>query len=306
MGLQMMFFAAVCIAISNLCMRRSIDSGGTTKAYLMMQLGLTFFLMVLLNPVRTGNYAWDTPMAIFALCGGVLLAGVMTFVGKALENGPPGLTIALLNCSSVLPILMLVILFGAQFGFYYSLWNAIGSVLVIIGICWAGWDGGELSNRKSWFVFISIAFFVHVAYLVFLNWRALFINFPGEKGLGLSFKPEAASTEWFMPIVFLSAAIIQTFIFLKDEKRLPNKSEVTNGVFGSISNGIGAFFMIRATEISTSLEHAMLFPIFSVTLIIGCNLWGKWLYKEQVNWKANALCVGGIMLGMVDWQAIFS
>lgn len=305
MGLQLMFFSAICIAISNLCMRRSIDSGGTSKAYLMMQLGLTFFIMVLLNPVRTGDYSWDTPMALFALTGGVLLAAVMTFVGRALEKGPPGLTIALLNCSSVMPILMLVILFGAQFGFYYTLWNAIGSVLVILGICWAGWDGGELYNRKSWVGFISLAFFAHVAYLVFLNWRALFINFPGEKGLGFSFAPEAASTQWFMPLVFLSAALIQTGLFFYSERRIPNKSETVYGMFGSIANGIGAFLMIRGTEIATSLEHAMLFPIFSVTLILGCNLWGKMLYQEKVNWKANALCIGGLLLGMVDWKAIF-
>ncbi len=49
----------------------------------------------------------------------------------------------------------------------------------------------------------------------------------------------------------------------------------------------------------------MLFPIFSVTLIVGCNLWGKWLYKEQVHWKANAVCIGGLLLGTVDWSSIF-
>ena len=62
--------------------------------------------------------------------------------------------------------------------------------------------------------------------------------------------------------------------------------------------------MMKATEMSTSIEHAMLFPIFSVTLILGCNFWGKWLYQEEANWRANALCIGGILLGMVDWKAL--
>lgn len=304
MGIQLMVVAALCIAISNLCMRKSIDAGGTSKAYLMMQLALSCFIMILLNPVRTGNYSWDTPMALFALSGGLILAAVMTFLGKALESGPPGLSVAMLNCSSVVPILMLVILFGSHFGFTYTLWNGIGSVLVILGICWAGWDGGEIASRRKWLAFISISFFAHVAYLVFLNWRALFINFPGEAGLGFSFAPEQASMQWFMPLVFLSAAAVQTYLFFSSEKRLPNRSEAFYGMLGSCANGVGAFLMVKATEVSTPLEHAMLFPIFSVAVIVGCNLWGKLLYEEAVNWKANAVCIGGLLLGTIDWSAI--
>lgn len=306
MGIQLMFLAGLLIAISNLCLRRSIDSGGTSKAYLMMQLGMTVLVMILLGPVRTGNYQWDTGMSVFALAGGILLAAVMGFLGKALENGPPGLSVAMLNCSSVVPILVLVILFGAQFGFYYTLWNAIGSVLVILGICWAGWDGSGLSSRRKWLTFVSLSFFTHVAYLVFLNWRALFINFPGKNGLGFSFSPEAANMQWFMPIIFAVAASIQAFLFFSKEKRWPNRSEFSYGMFGSLAHGVGSYTMLKATEVATSIEHAMLFPIFSVTIIIGCNLWGKWLYKEQVNWKANAVCIGGILLGTVDWQSIFN
>ncbi len=305
MGIQLMLLAGLCIALSNLCLRRSIDAGGTSKAYLMMQLGLSVFVMIFLGPIRTGNYAWDPSMAIFALVGGVLLACVMGFLGKAFENGPPGLSVAMLNCSSVMPILMLVILFGAQFGFYYTLWNAIGSVLVIIGICWAGWGGGEMASRRRWLTFVSLAFLAHVAYLIFLNWRALFINFPGKQGLGFAFAPEVASMQWFMPVVFLTAAIIQAFLFFSQEKRMPNRSEFSYGMVGSVAHGVGAFAMLRATEVATSLEHAMLFPMFSVTIILGCNLWGKWLYKEQVNWKANAVCIGGLLLGTVDWSTIF-
>lgn len=305
MGIQLMVISALFIAISNLCLRKSIDAGGTSKAYLMMQLILSFFVMVLLNPVRTGDYSWSMEMAAFGLAGGLLLAAVMSFLGKALESGPPGLSVAILNCSSVMPILMLVILFGSQYGFSYTLWNAIGSVLVILGICWAGWDGGQVESRKKWLTFVSLAFFAHVAYLVFLNWRALFLNYPDQIGLGLTFEAESVNSQWFMPMVFLSAALIQTVIFFTQEKRMPNKVEALYGLFGSVANGLGAFLLIKGTEIATPLEHAMLFPIFSVTIIIGCNVWGRLLYAEAVNWKANALCIGGILLGTVDWKAFF-
>lgn len=306
MGLELMIIAAICIAISNLCMRKSIDAGGSSRGYLMLQMSLSFVIMVILNPIRRGDYSWNTSIVLFGLAGGLLLAAVMTFLGKSLEKGPAGLSVAILNCSSVMPILVLVMLFGARFGFHYTLWNALGSLLVIGGICWAGWDKGEVQSRRQWLLFISLTFFAHVAYLTYLNWRVLFMNFPGEEGLGLPISAEQASSPWFMPSVFFSAAVIQTFLYLTKERRIPNGSEISYGVFGSIANGLGAFLMIRATEVATSLEHAMLFPIFSVTLILGCNIWGKMLYKEAVNWKANALCIGGVLLGMVDWQAIFN
>jgi len=306
MGIQLMIIAGLCIALSNLFMRRSIDAGGNSKAYLMVQMSLSVLVMILLNPVRTGDYSWNTSIALFALTGGLLLAGVMGFLGKALENGPPGLSVALLSCSSVMPILMLVMLFGSQFGFYYTVWNAIGSILVIAGVCWAGWDVIEIPNWKRWLLFVSLTFFAHAIYLVFLQWRSLFINFPTEGGLGFHFSSEAASTQWFMPMVFLSAAVVQTAIYFRSQKKLPGRAEVYYGLFGSIANGLGAFLMIKATEVATSLEHAMLFPIFSVTLILGCNIWGKFLYKEQVNWRANALCIGGLFIGLIDWRSLFS
>lgn len=299
-----MFLAGLCAGFSNLCMRRSIDKGGTSRGYLMLLMFFTCFVGILLNPVRTGDYTWSTPMALFGLCGGIFLAGVLTFLGKALEKGPPGLTIAMLNCSCVMPIFLLVILFGSAFGFSYTLWNAIGSILVVLGICWAGWGGGSMENRKKWLLFISLSFFFHVVYMVFIKWRALLINFPGQKGLALCLSSVDSRSQWFMPMIFLTAAIIQSFLFFKHEKRLPGKAELTYGTISSATQGLSAFFMIYATEISTPLQHAMIFPIFSVTIIVICNLWGKWFYKEAVNWKANALCIGGILIGTIDWKAV--
>ncbi|MBS0607097.1 MAG: hypothetical protein JSR57_09115, partial [Verrucomicrobia bacterium] len=97
MGIQLMVIASLFIAASNYCMRRSIDSGGSSKAFLMIQLFLVFLVAILLNPVRTGEYAWSSCMAYFGLAGGIVLAVMMIFLGKALEKGPPGLTFAALN-----------------------------------------------------------------------------------------------------------------------------------------------------------------------------------------------------------------
>jgi drug/metabolite transporter (DMT)-like permease len=290
MGIQLILVAALFIALSNYCMRKSIDAGGSSKGFLMIQLFLVFLVAIFLNPVRSGDYHWSNCMAS---------------LGRALESGPPGLTFAALNASTVMPIILMVMFFGVSFGYQYTLWNGLGSLLVVAGLFWAGWRASQNQQKSNWIIFVTAAFFLHVLFLVFLSWRALFINFSGQTGLFLSFDMDDAKSQWFMPMVFFVAFLFQMAVYLAAEKRLPKKGEFLYGIIGGIANGIGTFFMIRATEVSTSMEHAMIYPLFAVTIIILCNLWGQWIYKERVNWKANALCLFGILIGSVDWHSLF-
>jgi hypothetical protein len=306
MGIQLMIVASLFVAVSNYCMRRSIDSGGSSKAFLMIQLSIVFLVAILLNPVRTGNYEISSCMALFGIAGGIILAVMMICLGKSLESGPPGLTFAALNSSTVMPMLLMVFLFGAPFGYVYTLFNGLGSILVILGLFWAGWGARSSEKKMRWTTFVIGAFVMHTLFLIIMQWRALFINFPGENGLFLNFDVADAKSQWFMPAVFFAAALIQIIVYIATQKRLPNRSETLYGVLGGITNGVGTFFMIWSTEVSSPLEHAMIFPIFSVAVILSCNLWGQWLYKEKVNWLANGLCVFGILVGTLDWKVLFS
>ncbi|MBS0649343.1 MAG: hypothetical protein JSS10_08995 [Verrucomicrobia bacterium] len=306
MGIQLILIAALFIALSNYCMRRSIDSGGTTKGFLMIQLFIVFLVAIFLNPVRSGDYHWSPCMAWFGIAGGIVLALMMASLGRSLETGPAGLTFAALNASTVMPSILMVLLFGASFGYHYTWWNGIGSMLVVAGLFWAGGQTSKSERKSNWIVFVTAAFFLHVLFLVFLSWRALFINFPGENGLFLSFDMDDAKCQWFMPMVFCVAFLFQTVVYAINEKRIPKKGEVFYGLLGGIANGVGTFFMIRATEVSTSFEHAVIYPLFAVTIIILCNIWGQWLYKEKVNWKANSLCVLGILIATLDWKTLIS
>ncbi len=306
MGIQLMIIASLFIAASNFCMRRSIDSGGSSKAFLMIQLTIVFLVAVLLNPVRTGDYRWSECMAYFGIGGGVVLAIMMIFLGKSLESGPPGLTFAALNSSAVMPMILMVMLFGAPFGYVYSLYNGLGSLLVVVGLFWAGRGAAHSDKKTQWTALVLSVFLLHTLFLIQMQWRALFINFPGDNGLLLNFNSQDAKSQWFMPSLFFAAACIQWAVYLTTQKRRPNRSEVLYGVLGGLSNGIGTFFMIWSTEVSTPLEHAMIFPIFSVAIILSCNLWGQWLYKERVNWLANSLCVLGILIGTLDWKVLLT
>lgn len=305
MGIQLMIIASLFVAASNYCMRRSIDSGGSSKAFLMIQLTLVFLVAILLNPVRTGDYAMSDCMIYFGLAGGVILAVMMICLGKSLENGPPALTFAALNSSTVMPMILMVFLFGAPFGYVYTFFNGLGSLMVVLGLFWAGWAARSSEKKMRWTAFVVGAFVLHTLFLIIMQWRALFINFPGENGLFLNFDVQDVKSQWFMPAVFFAAALIQIVIYISTQKRLPNRSETVYGILGGLTNGVGTFFMIWSTEVSTPLEHAMIFPIFSVAVILSCNLWGQWLYKEKVNWLANGLCVLGILVGTLDWKVFF-
>lgn len=304
MGIQLMFFAAVFVAMQNLFFRRSIDGGGTSKAYLMVQLFLTFLVAILLNPVRTGHFEWNLPLALFGFCGGIILAAFMAMMGKALESGPPGLTFAVINASSVMPIILMVTLFGTGFGFVYTKYNGIGSILVVAGLLWAAKNAVKEKKSFTWAIYALLAFSLHTLFLAFMQWRALFLNHPGKKALFLSLSEVQASSEWFMPMIFLAAALVQGYVFFTTEKRKPLPSEMLYGVLGGVANGLGTFLMIWSTEVANSVEQAMIFPIFSVSVILLCNIWGQRLYKERINWAANAFCILGLIIGTLDWKTL--
>ncbi|MGH2612548.1 MAG: hypothetical protein ACRDFB_05810 [Rhabdochlamydiaceae bacterium] len=304
MGIQLMLLAGVFVALSNYLMRKSIDAGGTTKGFLMVQLFIVFIVAILLNPVRMEDYQWSGCMSLFGIAGGVVLALMMASLGRALETGPPGLTFAALNSSTVMPSVVMVLVFGAAFGYHYTFWNGLGSFLVVFGLFWAGWQTSKSKQKTAWFSFVSAAFFLHVLFLVFLSWKALFMNYPGENGLFLSFDMDDARNQWFMPMIFFAAFLIQAFIYIVNEKRRLKTGEVVYGILGGVANGVGTFFMIRATEVATPVEHAMIYPIFSVSIIVLCNLWGQWLYREKVNWIATSVCLLGILLGTINWSGL--
>ncbi len=306
MALFLACAAAILCALHNLFMRRSVDSGGTTKAFLVFVEGFSILVAVLLGPIKTGNYEWSHSIGMIGIIAGVFLGIMMWALGRAMEQGPPGLTVAYLNSSAVVPAVIMVMLFGGAFGHSYQWWNGMGSMLVVGGLFWAVWQATQNHKNKSfWIMFASVAFACHVMFLVILQWRAMLINpnMPGSRLL--PFRIDAAQSEWFMPMIFVAATIFLVYQFVKDEARLPKKQEIAYGFYGGVCNGACTYFLIKAAQIATPWENAMVFPIFAVSLIMLCNTWGKVLYKENVHWKAMGLCLFGLFVGTMDWKVFF-
>ena len=110
-----------------------------------------------------------------------------------------------------------------------------------------------------------------------------------------------------MPFIYFAAAAVQVCVYLfASERRKPKGAECFYGFIGGGANSISTFFLIWATEVASSLENIVIFPIFSVAIIVICNFWGQRLYQERVNWKACQVCALGLLVGTIDWKALLA
>lgn len=303
MGIFFALLAALLASLSNFCLRRSIDAGGSSKAYLVVQLTFSFVIIVLLNPVRTGDYEWSSLSVSLGLCGGIIFGFLMWGLGKTLEKGPSGLSFAVLNTSSVMPAVVLSLFFGPLFNHPYTLTNGVGSLLVVAGLVWAGWTSAPNPHKGAWTLCAAFIFTAHTLFLVFLQWWAMLLNPVLPPSLLLPFDLSAAPIQWFMPAIFFAGTLIQWGFYLTERHRFPKGAELSYGIMGGIANGACTFFLILATRVALPWENAMIFPVFSVGIILICNSWSQILYKETINWRANLLALTGLVIGTVAWQS---
>lgn len=304
MGILLALIAGMFIPLTNLTIRKSIDIGGSAKAYFVFQMVTSFLLAILMGPVRTGNFSISWPAAILGCFAGLILSIMLFSLGRAVEKGPPGFTFAILNSATVMPGLLMAFIFGAALGFVYNTWHALGSLLVIIGLFWGAKGLQGMKEMKLWLFFSTAMFTFHVLLLGLYQWRAMLMNLAHPEELASFFTLEQIKSEWFTPFMFLASGIVQVIIYLRAENRKPQSGEIFYGFAGGVSNLLCTFFIIWATEKAGPLENAVIFPIFSVVGIILTNLWGQKLYQEQVNWRACQLCAFGLIVGTVDWKAV--
>lgn len=306
MGVFLVFVAACFCSASNFCMRRSIDQGGTTRAFLVLGMGIGCAVNILLGPLRTQDFAINPFILLLGISAGLVYSFMFEALGKALEKGPPGLTFSILSGSTVFPAVVMSLYFGAAFGFVYTFWHAVGSLIVLFGLFWASRGFQGMEHFRAWVFFVSTMFCLHICLLVIFQWRALLMNFPYFEGGWLSFEQTHAKSQWFLPIMFGVAMLMQLYGFLKKEKRVLQRPEIFNGVAGGFANSLGTFFLVWATEAASSLEHAVIYPAFSVLVILFSNLWSQKIYQETVNWKACRVCALGLLVATVDWKAVLA
>jgi hypothetical protein len=304
MGILLALIAGMFMPLTNLTVRKGVDIGGNAKGYFLFQMMTSFLFALLLGPIRMGEYSIPSSSALLGALAGLILLSMLFSLGKAVEKGPPGFTFAILNSATVMPGLLMALAFGSALGFVYNGWHAMGSVLVLLGLFWAGRGLEGMKEVKKWIFFSSAMFAFHVLLLALYQWRAMVMNLLHPEELISFFTQETIKSEWFTPFMFLTAGVLQGWIYFRSKPALPKRGEVLYGMAGGVSNLLCTFFLIWATEMASPLQNAVIFPIFSVTGIILTNLWGEKLYQEQVNWRACQLCAFGLIVGTVDWKAV--
>ncbi len=305
MALVAMFLSGIFGAISNFCLRKNIEKKGSIQAFFFLQLLITGVVLFFLFPVRRGVYYGHPLIFGMAIIAGLMLKFMKTSVGKALRCGPSGMSFAIVNAASLFPVLFLYLAFSHTLFLTYTRWHLISSILIGIGLFWAGYElSSKKYNKKEWMRWIFIAFLCHIVYLLIKEWRCILFQGSFYKETFFFFRQDHLDSLWFAPWIFFSSAIFHGTFFIRTERRLFTSSEWGWGILGGIWNGICSFFFTLGPEIQQPHEAALLFPMFAITLIFACNLWSQHLYKEKVHWWANSLCFVGLFIGSIGHTAL--
>lgn len=294
LGIVFVLISSFWTAGGNLCLRKNLDFGGTPSGYL-----VAYYLFSLFAALATAPLYTPFSPAMFVTGGivGALNICLMLLTAKALAIGPASLTFAFVCASSIVPSLILPLVFGPPYGFILTTALIIGLICILLGLLWASKSKSEQSSGSlKWITFAIGLLLIQGTILCLLQWRCLIMrDLPAHPLLFISCQPEEEA--WFMPGMFISAFSLQLLAYLATTKRLLTKPETGFGLLGGLANGASTYFLLWSTQVATPLEKGILFPCSAIATILLCNLWGQWLYRERVNWWANALCSSGIIIG---------
>lgn len=289
-----MVIAASLSALANFFVRRNLELQGTAEGYLFASFGCSLII-----GIATHSQIFQIPLSLgMFLAGsvaGLLIVLLMRFTTQALLIGPSGLTFAFQISGSIFPGIVLFLIFGSAFGYTLNLLMIVGLCLVILGLFLASdaFSHSFSKTSKKWFILAIAIFLIHLAFVTLVQWRCLtFSNVPAHPLILFRCMPE--QDVWFMTSMFGTALVVQCGILMFMNQR-PKKSDLKYGSLGGFANGVGTYLFLMATGIASPMEKGILFPLFSIVIILVCNLWSQVLYAENINWKANLLCLSGIL-----------
>lgn len=296
MFLLILLLASAVSSSAALAMRRGLDKGATAQGYLVFHFALSCLAASYLNGLFWRHEPFSTKLVTLGGVVGILIIAANLLLLRTLKCGPPGLTFAHWNAGAVIPAVLLAGLFGQAYGFLFTLGSAVGLTAVIVGLYWGGRRENSTPSTRQWKALAVLCFLLQGLVLTAFQWRTLLFRIDLPTNPLIPWHSAPSEDLWFIPGLFFFATLIQIALFSASERRWFSRSEITYGILGGIANGIFTFLLLWATEIATTQERVVLFPLFAIAAIIFCNLWGQAFYKERVNWWANGLCCLGILI----------
>jgi uncharacterized membrane protein len=299
-GIFTAFLAGLSAAIANLCIRRNLTAGGSPSNYFVVQVSFSCLLSIPLNPLRTGCWTAEPVTVGLGVIGGGLLGTMLWSMGRALQSGPAGLTFATINSATVVPAILMALLFGEAYGHGYRAIQGVGSALVALGLFWAGWEAQMPTRKIRWLGWTGLALLLHSLLLSLLQWRALLLKGDLPEHPLLPWQLSARAEGWFMPVLLLIAALFQLPAQLSHPIHRITRDEWRWACYGGLASGLSAACLIWAPERAHPWENGVIYPVFAVTLVLATTLWSQLLYRERVNWRAGGLSLAGIFLGTLS------
>jgi hypothetical protein len=296
-------------AIANFFFRRNLEKGGTSGAFLCLHFFISLILSFLCNPDLL-NIQFSPVMASFGCFAGFLTFIMMALTAKSFELGPAALTLTFQNASCIFPGLFLCLFFGSSFGFLLTPWLIAGFVFILLGLYLSTRSYGKLRSEDSspigktifgkWLICVVSVMLLQGSVLTIFQWRTLLFTWHENSHWLIPWSCQEKEDVWFIPAFFLVPMLCQLFLFWKNERRKFSLSEVIYGSSSGALNCVCTVLLLLATKSEGVLKKEMLFPIFTISVILLCNIWGMKIYKEKVNWIGIILCITGVLIGLVQ------
>lgn len=293
LSLIITFFAATLSSVSNWSFRKKFELSDKTEGFLFYYYLITFFLAIFINWRVFFEPANFTMLGLGSLAGAMNVL-VMYFTAEALKKGPSSLTFAFQNASCVFPSLLLALFFGEPFGYTFNSFQLLGIILVVFGL----FMGSTQRNKKTsalWFFLAIACLGSQVLTLTFIQGRCILFKCQGMDHFLARYAVLETADVWFLPAQFGMAALLQGLLYLKMRNPLKKQEIKYAGLAGSL-NGLSSFLLLLATKWAIGFENLILLPLFSVSVIILCNLWAHKLYGEKLYYTTMAACILGIFL----------
>jgi hypothetical protein len=302
MAILFVLLAGIFGSIVNYCFRKNFEKQSSAKGYLSLYFIFSFAISFLFYSNLSID-SFSTVMSSIGMFAGTLNLIMMLLVALALQVGPSGLTFAFQNSACIFPTLLLFLLFGSSYGFELTIPAITGFALLLTGLFLSARKSSQgntnahhANSFKKW-VFIAISvFLIQGVILSIFQWRTLLLCPSTSPHFLIPWSCSSEEDTWFMPGFFLIPALFQTLSFGISERRWFSKRELLLGTAAGLFNGAGTFCLLGATKFASPEIRLILFPLFAVTVILLCNLWSSYFYKEPIEWKGMTLCLAGVFV----------
>ena len=302
--------SSACFAsLANFFFRRNLEKGGTSNAFLSLYFFVSLLLSFLFNSAVIGS-PFSPVMAILGCIAGFLNFMMLTLTAKSFELGPPGLTLTFQNASCIFPGLILCLFFGRSFGFFLTPWLIIGFIFIILGLYLSSRTYGKLSSEipsesskthfGKWLLCVIPVMLLQGLILTLFQWRVLLFSCDENMHWLIPWSCREEEDVWFIPAFFLVPTLSQLFLFWKNERRKFSFSEMMYGSTAGGLNCVCTVLLLLATKTEGVMKKEMLFPLFTISVILLCNIWSKKIYNEKVNWIGILFCIFGVLIGLIQ------